>query len=584
MMRVVSWSGIAIATLLAVAAAAGCGRGDEPPEHADLARVAERLRLARPELEASCDGGYHTFAATAGRALQDVPGGERFARAAVAAGARQGPVAPTALEEPALERLVLLRYATLCACRAADVAADRLDALAGARVDAERLGEAIEDLAPQGVAVSAAAACSEGVVEATLPSPDGDDAPIDLLACARCRPGGGATGGAQVATALAAMGLLAEARIAPSRPVRLRVCPDRRGGQPCGGCLARGASDETLALDGGSPLVLARFAEVRWELTLPHRAPTEAVLAAAAARARLEARRTPRPARPIVLDAATDPPRSAGRMPASSWMRLWDPGSATPEALAGRARERVAALEPARPGARYSVEVSPEDGTVLVRAEVEGRAAHRVAEGRSSLGDLAALAVALDVGDPPGGALSDLLRSVARLDGDVGGRRLGLYYEAPGIGGLLLAATGLRVESSVAVLALTIYRPPGLDERAFGARLADARMRLSSVAGHMLDEGSRSGAAATGVGADAPLARTVQTSFETVVGDRPTPDAETHPGLSSSVTGAVTVGLPVASEEGGPTVRPEAVALVVDLLWQLAVAADPAVADASTLR
>jgi len=543
-----------------------------------LPTAAEALRGARAELTAACGQGWTGFADTASRALSEVPGGERYARAAAGYGRGNDLVAPAKVAEPALARLLTERYAELCVAPDALEVAGRLETVAGQR-SAETTGllvKVLEAAAPERVEVTSRASCEGELVEARLEGRRAGET-VDLLACAHCPLADRATGPVQIAAAMAALRALAATGVEPERTVRLRICPSAAGDQPCGGCLSAEEPSAAVALDGGQPLVIARFGEVRWDVTLDRLPLNPAWLKLARARAGRQAGRREGPAPPLVLDAAAD--GKAG-LPAEAWMRLVEPGS-TGEELAARIRERVAAVTSERQGARYEVETSDEE-TVLVRATAEPAPAHHIDSTRSCLSDLAVLAVALETADPPGGSIAKLFGAVERLDGDPGGRRLGLYYEAPGAGGLLVAPCSLRAEPRAVVLEIRLYRPPGLEAEEFGVRLTDARARLSTAAGEFLGESRRQVGGATGVPLGDPLVEAVQSAFEHATGVRVRPSSEPHPGLSSSVEGAVTVGLPSTGSRGDrPTLEPEAVTLLVDLLWRLAVAVEPEVARSS---
>lgn len=130
--------------------------------------------------------------------------------------------------------------------------------------------------------------------------------------------------------------------------------------------------------------------------------------------------------------------------------------------------------EPNRSGYRLEVRAHGEAATV----KVSGAAVHSsVAEdGKNALWALAGLARHLDL--CPGGINDALIVLREIFDGDHYGEKLGLAYEHPTMGKLLVAPTVLRVEGAQVILAINMRRPEGPSSEAFAASLDQALARL----------------------------------------------------------------------------------------------------------
>jgi dipeptidase D len=130
--------------------------------------------------------------------------------------------------------------------------------------------------------------------------------------------------------------------------------------------------------------------------------------------------------------------------------------------------------EPARSGYRLEVRAHGEAATL----KVTGAAVHSsVAEdGKNALWALAGWARHLDL--CPGGINDALIVLREVFDGDHYGGKLGLAYEHPTMGKLLVAPTVLRVEGDRVVLSINMRRPEGPSSEAFGVSLDQALIRL----------------------------------------------------------------------------------------------------------
>lgn len=133
--------------------------------------------------------------------------------------------------------------------------------------------------------------------------------------------------------------------------------------------------------------------------------------------------------------------------------------------------------EPKRPGFRYDVKAHGEAAVL----SVEGAAVHSsVAEdGKNALWALAGAAGNLEL--CPGG-IHDALKVVREVfDGDHYGVKLGLAYEHPQMGKLLVVPTVLRIEGENVVLSVNMRRPEGPSSEAFGLQLDQARTRVQKL-------------------------------------------------------------------------------------------------------
>lgn len=557
------------ALLALITLAAGCGEG-ATLTRIDVPAVAEALRRSERELTGACDGGFPAFLSAARGAISRLEGSGPLVRAVEAYG-RPGDagLAPRALADPAMFRLFLHRYGDLCRGPASRALAQQLEPLAGVPRDeaSRRLQEILRARDLDGLAIRALPGGQAVVAE--LPAPGGHEAnAVAFLVCLACREGGPVSGPTQIASALAAFESVAASRVVLDRPLRLVVCLDASA-KP--GACADGFDDglrqasSVYALDGMEPLVVAWSAEVAWHLEVAHELPGP--LPATLRRSRRGA--------PLVLEAGA--PGEIDELPAEAWMVLADP-SAAPGQLASRVQDEAEALEGAREGTSFEVEAR-RDGTVRVAARGEQLPAWEISRLRNALWDLSALAVTLGVEDPPRGGLAAMLRAAQRFDRDPQGRRLGLHYADPVGGPLLVSPSTLAVREDKAILAVRMYRPPGLGRRAFLGRLDEARRRLRLAAGRPVGEAAREVADPSAVDPSATSVRRVQRAFEEVVGEGlPEPTGAPRPGLGALLPQAIALRLPTRPTRA---CRSPALALILELIWHQAVATDPDVSRAS---
>lgn len=547
----------------------GCRSGEEP-SYVDMARVAEALRVARPALSESCSGGFSAFARAAAGALAEIDGAERY-RAALERYARREAGRPSSeqLAEPALLRLLLHRYASICRLPRARELEPRLAELS--RGESGGRARAIESLLiealGEGARGEAAESSGDRLVAIDLDGGAGD--PVVLLACLGCRAEASEGGVPQLIAAVAALGATRDSSVRLARPVRLLICLDAE--QHLDACRSgMSARDQgafaALALDGMQPLVVAWSGEGTWSLALAHR-PLPA-------RPRRASRRSERP---LVIDASAG--EGSDRLPERASLRLI-PQSGSVEELAEQVRGTVEDLSEQRPDARY--EVGVEGDQVVVSAAGEPLPAWRIDGRRNALWDLAALTRSLRAVDPPGGSISHMLNVVTRFDADPYGARLGLYYEDPVGGPLLVAPTTLAVRGDRVELGFRLYRPPGLARRDFVARLDEARRRLRIAVGRPVFEVSRELGEPSRVAPDSDQVRLIRRAFEEVTGEPPPePGGAPRPGLAALLPQAVSLGLPPAA---GSAASDRAASLLVELVWCLSVAPRPEVLRRSRWR
>jgi predicted dipeptidase len=222
--------------------------------------------------------------------------------------------------------------------------------------------------------------------------------------------------------------------------------------------------DHAISLDANFPVVVGENGFVIWELAA--------------------AELTPDPSRARVVAATGG--QFLTQIPAEAWMRLAPAAGETVAALAARATAAARAEEREWPPGSFTLSVEADAGQVIVRSV--GLSAHSSTpeEGRNALWPLAGVATALELA--PGGAAA-LLRVIDTFfAADHFGARLGLAYEHPVMGRLVVAPTVLRVVDGRATLRVNMRRPAGLDGAAFGARLDRALALVRAEAGAEVSE------------------------------------------------------------------------------------------------
>lgn len=577
---------------------AACDSQELPsPTFVDTARVAEALRRAEPVLAGSCDNGFRGFVEAVGRVIAEVPGSQTI-RESIEPCIDGEELDPARIPDPAFLRLLLQRYGTICSAPRNDELLHGLTALVddGDDVAADEIrdllqqhlsGLDIELRAIEGSQVivdlpATGGGQEQAELDATRSDDDASDGSelVTFLACLQCRQDERIDGPTQVAAAIGAIDAIASSGVVLTSPLRLVICLDAlRKPTTC----AEGFDSSTrrsraaFAIDGTEPLVVAWSAEVSWHLELAHHRADARWMAIA----RRQATKI-RGDAPFVIDAGAE--GTLEELPPEAWMVLYDPRRKGTD-LVSRVEAEIAALEPYRQGAEFSVsavsaaEGDGDDELVRVTARTEARSAWEIGEGRNALWDLAALAGALRVVDPPRGGNAAMLRVVERFDGDSNGRRLGLSYADPVGGPLLVAPCSLSAHDGNIILAIRMYRPPGLERRAFLRRLDDARARLRHAAGRAVGQAERTVGEPSSVNQSSETVRIVQRIMEEVSGaPAPPPSGSTRPGLGTLLPQAISLRPPTQSSR--VSAHPE-IALIIDLAWFMAIATDPEVRRAS---
>ena len=534
---------------------------DSGPEYADLPRVAEALRLADEALTDSCDEGFPGFLTASTRVLEGVPGAERFHESMVSF-RQPGAAMALGAVETELFRLVLRRYAVVCRAPAARA---RLEQLESTEARAAGLRELLEE-APLPGAERRLGSEDEGVHAMIVELPatvEPERAPVMLFACLECRAGSPVEGPRQIEAALATLEALAAAPLRRAHPIELVICLD--ASRKPANC-ARHIDGErpvtaALALDGTEPLVVSWSAEVSWHLALSHAATSERWLALQQRRAAVR----PDPdAAPLVV--AAEAAGTLESLPAEAWMELVAPGRSAAE-LREQVEGHLLPLTLDRPEASYQVEVREERLRVTARGPT--LPAWEIDERQNALWDLAAAARELQVDDPPRGGLAAMLQVVSRFDGDPYGARLGLHYDDPIGGPLLVTPCTMVARDGRVILGLRMYRPPGLDHSAFLDRLADARGRLRYAAGRSVVVAERQVGDPSSISPSSELVRLVQRAFVELTDEAeiPEPTGSPRPGLGMLRPDTLSLRLPTTANRVNP--EPPTMFLV-DLLWRLA--------------
>ncbi|MBF5045957.1 M20 family metallopeptidase [Aggregicoccus sp. 17bor-14] len=232
-----------------------------------------------------------------------------------------------------------------------------------------------------------------------------------------------------------------------------------------------------ISVDANFPLVAAQSGFVGWALEADA-APAAAPDSAGAADAG-----TPAPAARLRVTALSGG-EFLTQVPGQAELTLLPVGMSAAQALA-QVQANVAALAAERP--LMKVEVKRAGGSV--RLVARGVAVHSsvAEEGRNALWDLAAVASRLPLED--GGAKAMLGLLASHFDGDVWGQKLGLAYEDPLMGRLLVTADLLRLEKGKVTLGINMRRPQGKDAAAFNASLDAAARRVAEATGGRVHEG-----------------------------------------------------------------------------------------------
>jgi acetylornithine deacetylase/succinyl-diaminopimelate desuccinylase-like protein len=125
---------------------------------------------------------------------------------------------------------------------------------------------------------------------------------------------------------------------------------------------------------------------------------------------------------------------------------------------------------------RFTIEVKESGASFEVIARGEGIHTSQADEGHNALWALSRVAAGLDLCE---GGVGTMLKVVAqKLDGDHWGEKLGLQYEHPLMGKLLVTPTMLKSDKDRVLLSVNMRRPAGKSKEEFEASLEAALKRI----------------------------------------------------------------------------------------------------------
>ncbi len=208
---------------------------------------------------------------------------------------------------------------------------------------------------------------------------------------------------------------------------------------------------EVISVDAGFPVVIGESGFVAWHLGLPL-TPTHKSGGAVIIRAQGGEFLT--------------------QVPGSAFMQLLPPGKESLEGLLARAQKAVDDESKSRgDGFTLSAAIEGEGDEKAVVVRTTGTAVHssEADKGHNALWPLAKVAQRLKV---EANGFGQMLALIAKkLDGDHFGEKLGLAYEHPVMGRLLVAATVLKREDDKVVLSINMRRPVGQSSEEFSHKL-----------------------------------------------------------------------------------------------------------------
>lgn len=230
----------------------------------------------------------------------------------------------------------------------------------------------------------------------------------------------------------------------------------------------------TVSLDAGFPVVSAQSGFVAWGVRAPAgKLPTAGK-------------------RPVIRELQGG--LFLTQVPDHAWMVI-EPRGESVAALLSRAQACAAQELEARgrlPNQdRFRISVQEQAGATAsagVRIVVDGVSAHAsvAAQGRNALWPLASMARRLDAAAGGARAVLDVIADA--FDGDQHGERLGVAYEDPFMGRLLVAATRLRLAEGYATVEVNMRRPRGPSSEAFTETLQGAVRKLQERHGKELEQ------------------------------------------------------------------------------------------------
>lgn len=234
---------------------------------------------------------------------------------------------------------------------------------------------------------------------------------------------------------------------------------------------ARAQPDLVVSLDSGFPVVVAESGFVSWKLGIK-RSKAEG-----AARSSIG---------PTVVDARAG--QFLTQVPGEATMLLAPEAGQSKDQLLARARAAAdEALRALGPG--FRAEVAATAAGVSVRTFGDAVHSSVADQGKNALWPLAAIATSLRPAPTP---LAKILEVVAtRFAGDHFGEKLGLAYEHPLMGKLLVTPTILRTTDELVELSVNMRRPAGVSVKRFESELDRVSLELKSIDSRLEQVGDR---------------------------------------------------------------------------------------------
>jgi predicted dipeptidase len=167
----------------------------------------------------------------------------------------------------------------------------------------------------------------------------------------------------------------------------------------------------------------------------------------------------------------------------------------------------------------FTFEVKENGDRIDVVTKGEGIHSSEADKGRNALWALSRIAAELELCE--GGAATMLKVVASKLDGDHWGEKLGLRYEHPLMGKLLVSPTMLRTEKDRAVLSVNMRRPAGKSSKEFALDLDRAAAALKrDVSGEIAElVDQRYVGEAALVDTSGPLVKTLLEIYRAETGD-----------------------------------------------------------------
>lgn len=227
----------------------------------------------------------------------------------------------------------------------------------------------------------------------------------------------------------------------------------------------------TISVDASYPVVVAESGFVAWYLKIPEPTVPARHTPGQSASGRIES-----------LQAGEFLTQVPGR--AEATIKLPD-GADAQKALMDTLRSQQDHL--GKFGS-FEVEIDSDTTKGTVKVVVLGHAAHSstAEEGHNALWALAVLCDGLGLGRSASGDALQIVRHY--FAGDHYGEKLGIAYEDPFMGKLLVAPTLVRSSDEGIGLSINMRRPKGQSREAFETSLADARQRMAKTLGISVNE------------------------------------------------------------------------------------------------